>query len=331
MDLSTSYVGLTLKSPIVPSSSPLMAHLDVLKRLEDSGAGGVVLHSLFEEQVTNEALMIHYHTTQGTDSYAEALSYFPEPSQYIFPAEEYVEYIRKVKSSLEVPVFASINGVTAGGWIRFARLIEEAGADGIELNIYYIPTDPYTDGSTLEEAYCEVVQAVRETITIPLIVKMNPFFTSIPAMARRFCELGVNGLVLFNRFYQPDLDIENLTVSPHIVFSDSHALRLPVRWTAILYQRISASLAISGGVHTPEDVIKGIMAGADVTMMCSAIITRGPSHIKNVIEGVKNWMETHEYSSLTMMKGTLSQISVAEPAAYERALYIKGLQSIRYK
>lgn len=328
MDLTTQYLGFNLKSPIVPSSSPLMAKLDVLKRLEDAGAGAVVLHSLFEEQVTNEALMLHYHTTQGTDSFAEALSYFPQPNQYILGSDEYLDYIHKVKESLAIPVFASINGVTTGGWIRYAKMIEEAGADGLELNLYYVATDPYTEGSTLEEAYSEVVQSIRETTKLPLGVKMSPFFTSIPAMALRFSEIGANGLVLFNRFYQPDLDVDNLSVKPHIVLSTSDDLRLPLRWTAILYGRINVSLAISGGVHTPSDVIKGIMAGADVTMMCSAILKHGPEHIGRILRGVEEWMENHEYESLTQMKGVLSQQSVAEPAAYERALYIKELQSI---
>lgn len=327
MDLSTTYIGLRLKNPVVPSSSPLMTSLDNIKRLEEAGAAAIVLHSLFEEQITNEALTLHYHTTRGAESFAEALSYFPEPSEYRFAGDDYVEHIANVKKAVGIPVIGSLNGVTSGGWTKYAQLMEEAGADAVELNLYYVAADPTVSGNLLEAAYVETLKDVRARVTIPVAVKMSPFFTSLPDMARRFAEAGANGLALFNRFYQPDFDIEELKVKPHIVLSNSSKIRMPLRWIAILYGRIAVSLAATGGVHSGADVVKLLMAGADVTMVCSAILRHGTSFPRNLITELTAWMEAHEYESVTQMKGSMSQKSVAEPAAFERALYLKELQS----
>jgi dihydroorotate dehydrogenase (fumarate) len=328
MNLSTTYLGLKLKNPIVPSSSPLMTSVDNIKKLEDAGAAAVVLHSLFEEQITNEALRLHYHTTQGADSFAEALSYFPEPSEYRLASDDYVEHIAKVKKSVSIPVIASLNGVSTGGWTKYARLMQDAGADAIELNLYYVATDPMVSGELLEVAYLETLKDVRSKVEIPITVKMSPFFTSIPSMARRMLEAGSDGLVFFNRFYQPDLDVEELKVKPHIVLSDSSAIRLPLRWIAILHGRLpKSSIAGTGGVHTGIDAIKLLMAGADVTYICSAILRHGISYPKQIIDELTDWMVKHEYESVEQMKGSMSQKSVADPAAFERALYLKELQS----
>lgn len=327
MDLSTKYLGITLKNPLVPSPSPLMESLDNIKRMEDAGAAAVVLHSLFEEQITNEALELHYHTTQGTDSFAEALSYFPDPGEYKFGGDEYIEHLRKVKESVNIPVIGSLNGVTTGGWLKYARHMQDAGADAIELNLYNVATDPDVGARALEDAYFDIVNGIKAEVSIPVAVKLSPFFTSIPAIAQRLVEAGAGGLVFFNRFYQPDLNIDQLKVSSNIVLSDSGGIRLPLRWIAILYSRINASLAATTGVHTAEDVIKLIMAGADVTMMCSALLKNGIDHLSGVLADFETWMTEKEYDSVEQMKGSMSQKSIAEPAAYERALYLKELHS----
>jgi len=329
MDISTTYLGLKLKNPIVPSASPLMEKLENVKRMEDAGAGAVVLHSLFEEQITNEALQLHYHTTAGTESFAEALTYFPDPGAYKFGGDEYVEYVRKVKQAVGIPVIGSLNGVTTGGWTQYARHIQDAGADAIELNLYFVPTDPNIDGAKLENAYLDVLKAVRAAVTIPVAVKISPFFTSLPNMAKRFADAGAGALVLFNRFYQPDMDIESLKVYPHIILSDPHSIRRSLRWIAILHGRVNLSLAATGGVHTATDVLKLLMAGADVTMMCSALYKNGVSHITEVLADMQMWLVEREYESVAQLKGSLSQKSVADPAAFERALYLKELQSFR--
>jgi len=327
MDISTTYLGLNLKNPIVPSASPLMEKLDNVKRMEEAGAGAVVLHSLFEEQITQEALQLHYHTTAHMDSFAEALSYFPDPGAYKFGGDEYVEYIRKVKEAVGIPVIGSLNGVTSGGWTQYARHIQDAGADAIELNLYFVPTDPDVPGAKLEDAYLETVKAVKGAVTIPVAVKLSPFFTSLPAFGKRLQQAGVAGLVLLNRFYQPDLDIENRKVYPHIILSNPHSIRRTLRWIAILHGRLNLSLAATGGVHTATDVIKLMMAGSDVTMMCSALYKNGIGHITEVVADLQMWLVEREYQSLGQLKGSMSQKSVAEPAAFERALYLKELQS----
>lgn len=329
MDLSTNYMGLKLNNPIVPSASPLMYEVDTIKKLEDAGAAAVVLHSLFEEQITHEALELNYLTTQGSESYAEALSYFPEPEVYHLGPDEYLNHIQKVKETVNIPVIASLNGVTAGGWLEYATKIEEAGADGLELNIYFIPTNPNQLGSEVEELYIQILKFVRSEVKIPLAVKLSPFFSSISNIAHRLDQNGANALVLFNRFYQPDIDLETLEVVPNIFLSTPHAMRLPLRWIAILYGRIKADIAATSGIHNAEDVLKMLMVGASVTMMCSSLLKNGPNHITKVLADLKKWMEEHEYDSIRQMIGSMSHKSVLEPAAFERANYMKVLNSYR--
>lgn len=329
MNLKTSYLGLDLRNPLVPSASPLMDSIDNLRQLEEAGAGAVVLHSLFEEQITEEALSLHYHTTQGTNSFAESLSYFPEPEEYKLSSDEYLEHLRKASESLSIPVIASLNGVTAGGWLKYALHMQDAGADAIELNLYNVATDPEVPGENLVKAYLEVIRSITKIVSVPIAVKISPFFTSIPAVAKAMVEAGAEGLVLFNRFYQPDIDIEKREITSKIVLSSSADTRLPLRWIAILHGRIKASLAATTGVHTAEDVIKFVMAGADVTMLASALLKNGIGYLDTVRKDLSKWLQEHEYTSLAEMKGSLSQQSVPNPAAFERALYLKGLQSYR--
>jgi dihydroorotate dehydrogenase (fumarate) len=327
MDLTTTYLGLTLKNPIVPSASPLSHTLDSMKRLEDAGAAAIVMYSLFEEQITHEAAELNHYLTKGTESFAEALSYFPEAKEYNLGPDQYIELLHKAKQSLRIPVIGSLNGVSTGGWIKFAKKIEEAGADALELNIYYIPTDPQLPGTHVEERYLEVLRAVKGTVRIPISMKLSPYFSSMANLAKRLDNEGVNGLVLFNRFYQPDIDLEVLEVTPNVVLSTSDALRLPLRWIAILYGKLKASLAATSGIHTTQDVLKMLMAGATVTMMCSALLKHGPNRIKQILVELDQWMAEHEYVSVKQMQGSMSQKSVADPAAFERANYMKSLQS----
>ncbi|GIV20927.1 MAG: dihydroorotate dehydrogenase [Armatimonadota bacterium] len=327
MDLSTTYMGLKLRNPLVASSSPLSHKVEGICQLEEAGIGAVVMYSLFEEQITLESQQLDYFLTHGTESYAEALSYFPDLGEYNVGPDEYLRLIRNAKEKVGIPLIGSLNGVSAGGWVHYAKLIEQAGADALELNVYYLPTDPDLTGSAVEEMTVEVVQAVRKEVTIPLAVKISPFFSSIPHMAKRLAEAGANALVLFNRFYQPDIDIENLEVKPHLVLSDSDELRLPLRWTAILHGRVPLDLAITTGVHTHRDVLKGLMAGAKVTMMASELLQNGLGRIGQILQEMQAWMEEYEYSSVQQMIGSVSQKNVAEPAAFERANYMKVLDS----
>ena len=329
MDLSTTYLGLSLKNPIVPSASPLSHSLDGIKRLEDSGAPAIVLYSLFEEQIEHESAELEHYLSYGTESFAEALTYFPESDDYNLGPEEYVELLHKAKQSLGIPVIGSLNGISTGGWVRFAAKIEEAGADAIELNVYYIPTDPKLAGSDVEERYLDVLRAVKQAVKIPVAMKLSPFFSSMAGMAHRLDAAGVDGLVLFNRFYQPDIDLELLEVTPNVILSTPQALRLPLRWIAILHGRIKANLAATSGIHTTRDVLKMLMAGADVTMMCSELLKNGPGRIKEVLAELDQWMVEHEYTSVKQMKGSMSQKSIADPAAFERANYMKALNSYR--
>jgi len=329
MDLTTTYLGLKLKNPIVPSASPLSHTLDSMKRLEDAGASAIVMYSLFEEQITHETAEFDHYLSKGTESFAEALSYFPDVKEYNLGPDEYVELVHKAKRSLGIPVIGSLNGVSTGGWISFAKKIEEAGADALELNVYYIPTEPKLSGQLVEERYLEVLRAVKGTVRIPVAMKLSPFFSSISNIAKRLDDEGVNGLVLFNRFYQPDIDLETLEVTPNVVLSSSGALRLPLRWIAILYGRLKASLGATSGIHTAEDVLKALMAGANVTMMCSALLNHGPNRIKEILVNLDRWMVDHEYVSVKQMQGSMSQKSVADPAAFERANYMKSLQSYK--
>lgn len=326
-DLTTTYLGLPLKNPLVASASPISKQLPLVHQLEDAGIAALVMYSLFEEQINHESYELDHYLNCGTDTYAEALSYFPDLDTYNLGPDSYLEHLQRVKEAVHIPVIGSLNGISAGGWVDYARKIEQAGADALELNIYYLPTDPDLPSSELEEEYLRLVRDVRATVKISLALKLSPFFTSFPNMARRFAEAGVDGLVLFNRFYQPDFDLEDLEVVPNLQLSTSHDVRLPLRWIAILYGRIPVDFALTSGVHTAHDVLKAMMAGANVAMTTSALLEYGIEHTSQIIENLQRWMEEHEYASITQMRGSMSQRSVAEPAAFERANYMKALNT----
>lgn len=329
MNLTTNYLGMALKNPIVASSSPLSHTVDSIRRLEDAGAAAVVMYSLFEEQIGFESYYIDHHLTRGTDSYAESISYFPDMQSYNVGPDEYMNLIRRAKEAVDIPIIGSLNGASVGGWTDYATLIEDAGADALELNIYYLPANTETTGIEVEVLYLDILSAVRQAVTIPVAVKLSPFFSSIANMASRLADCGADGLVLFNRFYQPDFDLENLEVGPRLVLSNSNELRLPLRWVAILYGRLRTDLAITTGIHTSQDVIKGLMAGAKVTMMASELLQNGIRRISQVLNEVVTWLREHEYESVAQMIGAMSQKHCAEPAAFERANYMKMLQSYR--
>jgi len=327
VDLTTTYLGLTLKTPLVASASPLSKKVDTVRRLEDAGISAVVMYSLFEEQISHESHALDHFLSHGSESFAEALTYFPDLDHYNVGPDEYLNLIRKLKQSVSIPIIGSLNGVSAGGWVDHARLIEEAGADALELNIYYLPTDTALTAAELEQAYVDLVAAVRKQIHIPLAVKLSPYFTALPHFASALVGAGANALVLFNRFYQPDLDIETLEVLPTLDLSTSAELRLPLRWTALLYGRIKADLALTTGVHTAADVVKSVMAGANVTMLASELIAHGPARATEITAELEQWLVKYEYTSIMQMRGSMSQKNVAEPAAFERANYMKALQS----
>ena len=329
MNLTTNYLGMVLKNPIVASSSPLSHTLDSIRRLEDAGSAAVVMYSLFEEQIGFDSYYIDYHLTQGIDSYAESISYFPDMQSYNVGPDAYLNLIRRVKEAVDIPIVGSLNGTSVGGWTDYATLIEEAGADALELNIYYLPTNIQITGIEVEALYLDILSAVRQVVTIPVAVKLSPFFSSIANMAGRLVDHGADGLVLFNRFYQPDFDLDNLEVAPRLVLSNSDDLRLPLRWVAILYGRLNGDLAITSGIHTSHDVIKGLMAGAKVTMMASELLKNGVRRIGQVLNELITWMNEHEYESVMQMIGSMSQKHCAEPAAFERANYMKMLDSYR--
>ncbi len=326
-DLSTTYLGLALKNPLVVSASPLSEDLGTVRRMEDAGAAAVVLHSLFEEQLTLESQTLDRFLSQGTESFAESLSYFPDMAQYNLGPDGYLEHLQKVKAAVAVPVIGSLNGVSTGGWISYAKKIQEAGADALELNVYYLPTNPELSGTQVEQMYCDLVRDIKASLKIPVAVKLSPYFSAMANMAKRLDQVGANGLVLFNRFYQPDFDLEKLEVVPTLVLSESHELRLRLCWVAILFGKVQADLAITGGVHTAEDAVKAMMAGARVAMMTSALLKHGVQHLQTVREGILAWMEVHEYASIRQMQGSMSQRSVAEPAAFARANYMRVLRS----
>ncbi len=329
MDLRTKYLGIDLKNPIVPSASPLSKNLDNMKRLEDSGASAIVMYSLFEEEIAHESAELDHYLHYGTEGFAEALTYLPRAEEYNLEPDQYLDLLRKAKASLGIPVIPSLNGITPGGWIKYAKYFEDAGADAIELNVYYIPTDSRLTSAAVEDRYVEVMAAVREAVKIPIAAKLSPYFSSFANIAAKMVDAGADGLVMFNRFYQPDIDLEKLEIDPGVLLSDSSANRLPMRWVAIFYGRLKASLAASSGIHTAEDVLKLVMAGADVTMMCSALLSHGPAHLRKVLADLKKWMEDHEYESIEQMKGSMSQKSVADPAAFERANYVKALNRFK--
>ncbi len=329
MNLTTTYLGKTLKNPLVASASPLSRRIDNIRRLEDAGAAAVVLFSLFEEEILHESRELDHYLTYGAESYAEALNYFPAASDFYLGPEEYLEHIRKAKEAVSIPIIGSLNGVSPGGWINYARKIEAAGADALELNLYYIPTDPALSSDDVERLYLNTLKMVRKSVNIPVALKLSPFFSAMANMAKQFDEAGANALVLFNRFYQPDLDLENLEVVPNVILSTPQSMRLPLRWIAILYGRINADLAATSGIHTAQDVLKMLMAGANVTMMASALLHHGIGHLRQVLREMEVWMEAHEYESVQQMLGSMSQKAVAEPAAFERANYIKALHSFQ--
>jgi len=325
MNLKTTYMGLKLRTPLVVSASPLSEDIDNIKRMEDAGASAVVLHSLFEEQIRYERYELHWSTTQGTESYPEALSYFPDPDELAVGPEAYLKHIARAKETITVPIIASLNGSTPSGWTSFAKQIQQAGADALELNLYNIPTDMKLSGAELEHQYIEVLRSVRAEVSIPLAVKLSPYFTNFANMAKRFAEDGANGLVLFNRFYQPDIELESLEVVPNVFYSTPMAMRLPMRWIAILYDRISASLAATSGVHRGTDALKMLMAGADVTMLCSVLMRHGIDRLRVIEEEMATWMREHEYESVEQLKGSLSHKNCPDSSAFERAQYMRAV------
>ncbi len=329
MDLSTTYMGLTLKNPLVPSASPLSETLDGIRRMEDAGAAAVVMYSLFEEQIILQSYQLDHHLSYLTNSFAEALTVFPDLYNYKIGPEAYLELISRAKRAVDIPIIASLNGVSTGGWVEYARNMQEAGADALELNIYYLPTDLDTTSAEVEQMYVDVLRGVKSNVTIPVAVKVSPYFSATANMARRLVEAGADALVFFNRFYQPDLDIEALEVTPRVTLSTSYELRLPLRWVAILYGRLPTDFAITSGIHTHQDVLKALMAGANVAMMASELLRNGVGRIKEIEEDMVRWMEEHEYESVAQMRGSMSQRNVANPAVFERANYMKVLQSWR--
>ena len=329
MDISTTYLGLKLSSPIVPSAGPLSQDIDNIKAMEEAGAGAAVIYSIFEEQIENEQLEFYNHTDTHTDSHAEALSYFPQPVNFRTGPEEYLEHIRKAKEAVSIPIIGSLNGKSAGGWVEYAKKIEQAGADAMELNIYRLATDIKQTGADVEKSYIDIVKAVKSEVNIPVAVKLGPFFSSIAGIANQLDKNGADALVLFNRFYQPDIDLEKLEVVPNVILSTPMDMRLPLRWIAVLYGRINADLAATSGVYTEKDVLKMIMAGAKVTQMLSSLLKFGIGHIADVITQMIYWMEVNEYESLDQMRGSMSYMNVENPSQFERANYMKVLNSYK--
>jgi len=327
VDLTTRYLGLSLKNPLVASASPLCEDIGNIRRMEDAGAAAVVLHSLFEDQITLESHDLDRHLTHGAESFAEALTYFPDMTEYNLGPEGYLDHLRRAKAAVDIPIIGSLNGVSTGGWIRYARKIEEAGADALELNLYFIPTDTEMTGAEVEQMYVDLVRDVKTSIRIPVAVKLGHAFSAIANMGRRLDEAGANALVLFNRFYQPDFDLEHLEVTPTLTLSSSYELLLRIHWVAILFGHIRPDLAVTGGIHTAQDVLKAMMAGARVAMMTSALLKHGIDHLAVVQKELVTWMEEHEYESIHQMQGSMSYRSVAEPAAFERANYMRVLRS----
>ena len=327
MDLSTNYLGLQLKNPLVPSAGPLSEDISNIKLMEDSGAAAVVLYSLFEEQIEHESLELNYYTTIHNESFAEATTYFAEPFRFKTGPDAYLEHIKKAKEAVDIPIIASLNGKSLGGWLDYAKKIEQAGADALELNIYLLATDIAKGGRSVEKEYIDIVKTVTSGINIPVAVKMHPYFSSVANMAVELEKAGAKGLALFNRFYQPDIDLETLEVTPNVLLSTPMAMRLPLRWIAILFKKINADLAATSGIYSEADVIKMIMVGAKVTHMLSSLLKFGIGHIADVLTKLKFWMEVNEYESIEMMRGSMSFMNVADPAVFERANYMKLLHS----
>lgn len=329
IDLSINYMGLNLKNPIVASSSPFWEDIKNIKKAEKYGASAIVLHSLFQEQTELEQEELNRFLVEGSESYAEAITYYPEIKEFKFLPEQYVELVKEAKDSSGIPIIGSINGVSDGGWIKYAQKIESAGADALELNIYFIPTDISKNCELIEQNYFNLVKSIKQKVNIPVAVKLSPYFTSTPNTLKNFEKAGVDAFVIFNRFYQPDLDIENLEVTPNLILSSSEELRLRIRWAAILYGKIKPDIAITGGVHSGADVIKSIMSGAKVSMMTSSLIKNGIEHIEKVLSETSDWLSSHEYESIKSIHGIMSQKNVSSPSAYERANYMKALGSYK--
>ena len=327
MNLATEYLSLKLRNPIIVGASPLSDDLDTVRRLEDAGAAAIVLRSLFEEQIAREQMSEFVHLDGHGESFAEAGSFFPSPHAFALGPHQYLEHLRRVTHAVHIPVIASLNGSTAGGWIEYAQLMAEAGAHALDLNLYRIVTDPGVDAATIERAAVDTVKAVRESITIPVAVKLSPFYTAFAHLAHALDRAHADGLVLFNRFYQPDIDVEELTATRALQLSDSSELRLRLHWIAILSGRVKASLAVTGGVHNALDVVKATMAGAHATQMVSALLKHGPQHVRGVLDGLEHWMIEHEWDSLDAMRGNMNFAKVPDPDAYERANYMLMLQS----
>ena len=327
MNLTTTYLGLELKSPLVPSASPLSEDIDNIKLMEDAGAGAVVMHSLFEEQLTLEESALDHHLSHGTESFAEALTYFPNIAKFRVGPEEYLDHIRKAKEKVDIPIIASLNGCSVGGWTKYGKLMQEAGASALELNIYYVPTNPDLSSQDIEQNYLDILTSVKAAVTIPVAVKLSPYFTNTANIAKRLDRAGADGLVLFNRFYQPDINLENLEVEPHVLLSTPQAMRLPLRWIAILYGHIQGSLAATSGIHNAHDVIKMLMVGANITMLCSVLLREGINHIHCLEKDLLEWMKIHEYESVKQIQGSMSQLNCPNPSTFERAQYMKALQT----
>jgi dihydroorotate dehydrogenase (fumarate) len=330
MDLTTRYLGLNLRTPLVPSASPLSHEVDGIKRLEDAGAAAVVLYSLFEEQVRNDLEMVQYHLMYGSESFAEAITYFPKPAEFITGPEEYLDIVRKAKDSVRIPVIASLNGVAIGGWIDYAKNIQQAGADALELNIYSIPAELDRTAAEIEQTYIDILKAVKSVVSIPVALKLSPYFSNMANMTKRLDQAGADGLVLFNRFYQPDINLEALEVQAKIHLSTPQDMRLPLRWIAILYGRIKADLAATSGIHNAADVLKMLMVGADVTMLCSVLLEKGLGTIRQIETEMSDWLADHDYQSVRQLQGSMSQKHCADPAAFERAQYMRTLLSYKH-
>lgn len=328
-DLRTSYLGLELRSPIVASSSPLTGDLASVRRMEAAGAGAIVLPSLFEEEIVHEELQLHRSLEAGTEQFAEALGYFPAVGAYATTGERYLERIAKTKAAVAIPVVASLNATTTGAWVRYARLIEDAGADALELNLYRLVADPTVSAEDREALDLELVAAVRSAVAIPLAVKLSPYYSALAGFAGRVRDAGADGLVLFNRFYQPDLDLESFDVVNRVELSTPAELRLPLRWVAILRPQLGpdAGLAATSGIHAGADAVKALAVGADVAMMTSALLRHGPEHIRTVTDQLRAWLDEREYESVAELRGSASRATVADPSAFERANYMATLHS----
>jgi dihydroorotate dehydrogenase (fumarate) len=328
-NISTTYLGLNLKNPLVVAASPLSKTIDRARKVEEAGASAIVMHSLFEEQIIHESLELDHFLTRSADTSAEALSYFPDSDKYLVGPEKYLKQVSDLKKALKIPVIGSLNGVSKGGWTSYAKQIQNAGADALELNLYYIPTDLNLTAQELESAQVELVAEVKSAISIPLAVKLSPFVTALPNFVRRIVEAGASGLTLFNRFYQPDFDLEEMKINPSLELSTSAEMRLPLRWVSILYGKVKADFALTSGVHTATDVVKAMMAGAKVTMMASALLQEGEQVISSTLADLETWMKDKEYGSIQQLQGSMSQKAVKEPAAFERANYMAALNTFK--